>query len=378
MSIWNKILLGVILAASLAMFYMAMRTLQTHRYWGDLANRFDKKIKDVEQQNRELEFGTDAGDGAAKPGIRQLELAIQKLTTLRGRVWYNCLPQQPNPQTGQVRVATDLPDPSGIAVNSVLYVFEEAEVSKGGRYIGEFKVDEVAEKLVALKPARKLVPWELQQLTESVGKKGSWVMYEQMPVDNHELLARLSEAEKKALLPADSVEDYLRDGQPATWEQMDEWGVKGLLLDDQGNLLVDKQGARVPGAKGVYSRQLRDYGTLLEDFDRQRTLLFDLREATERDKKLVQDALAQAQAQIQACAKDIAETKADVAKLRAERDAVAQLHDSLNRRAADLRKEVTRLIEANQGIAGQIAKIQLDATRKIDARTRAVVQSAQD
>lgn len=379
MSIWNKILLGVIVVASLGMFYMGMRTLQTHEYWRGLAKKFETRLAEVQKQNYELEYGSEGGEEAAndpaKMGIRQLDLAIQKLTALRGRVWYNCLPQQPNPQTGQVRVATDKPEPNGITVGSVLYVFEEGEVGKGARYIGEFKADEVADKLVAISPTRKLVPWELQRLTESVGKKSSWVVYEQMPVDNHELFARLSEADKKALLPAESVEEYLKDGQPATWAQMDEWGVKGLLLDKDGNLVVDNQGNRPADAKGVYSRQLRDYAALLANYDRQRTVLFDLREATERDKKLIQDALAQAQARIQACTKEIAETKADLARLRFEGEAVGQLLSSLSRRTADLLKEVQRLITENQDIAGQIAKIQLDATRKIDARTRAVVQS---
>ncbi len=40
MSIWNKVLLGVIIVASLGMFYMAMRTLQTHAYWRGLAGQF--------------------------------------------------------------------------------------------------------------------------------------------------------------------------------------------------------------------------------------------------------------------------------------------------------------------------------------------------
>ena len=50
-----------------------------------------------------------------------------------------------NPQDGtaEITVTIDHPDPNGIAENTVLYGFEEADVQSKGRYLGEFKVTNV-------------------------------------------------------------------------------------------------------------------------------------------------------------------------------------------------------------------------------------------
>ena len=47
MSIWNKVLVGLICVASLALFYLAARTLRTHQYWCDLARQHEDKIDQV-------------------------------------------------------------------------------------------------------------------------------------------------------------------------------------------------------------------------------------------------------------------------------------------------------------------------------------------
>ena len=43
MSIWNKVLIGLISVASLAFFYLAVRTLKTRQHWQDLAQRLELK-----------------------------------------------------------------------------------------------------------------------------------------------------------------------------------------------------------------------------------------------------------------------------------------------------------------------------------------------
>jgi hypothetical protein len=42
---------------------------------------------------------------------------------------------------------------------------------------------------------------------------------------------------------------------------------------------------------------------------------------------------------------------------------------------AAVRADIARLIETNKAMAGRIAKMQLEAVRRIDERTRAMAQS---
>ena len=161
MSIWNKVLVGLILVASLGFFYLAMRALKTHQYWRTLAAAAEAKIDTLKQENQELRDGKGEGE-SYEPGIEQLRIQLHKMLIDRGRVWYNCEPE-PNPQTGQVAVTTDLPDPHGIGDKTILYVFEEAEVDSSNpaesrQYIGEFRVTGVEGKQVALAPSMRIRP----------------------------------------------------------------------------------------------------------------------------------------------------------------------------------------------------------------------------
>ena len=126
MSVWNKVLVGLVFVASLGFFYLAMRTLKTHQYWRELAQRAEARIDTLKEENQGLRDGTGEGENY-EPGTERLRLDLHKMLIDRGRVWYNCEPE-PNPETGQVAVTTDLPDPHGIGDKTVLYVFEEADV----------------------------------------------------------------------------------------------------------------------------------------------------------------------------------------------------------------------------------------------------------
>ena len=177
MSIWNKVLIGFIFIAATVFVYMAARTLKTHQYWRELAQAHQDKIDALEAENLSLVSG-DAEDG--KVGIDRLRLELHKLLIDRGRVWYNCSPENVEPQTGKVAVKTDLPDPHKIADNTILYVFDETDLQDGGQYLGEFKVTDVAERQLAMEPAMKLTDNELKRLADS---RGPWTLYEIMPID---------------------------------------------------------------------------------------------------------------------------------------------------------------------------------------------------
>ena len=163
MSIWNKILVWVIGVASVALFYMAARTLKTHQYWRELAQKYERKIEQVQEQNHMLLEGGENQGEQAQLGIRQRRIELNKLLLDRHRVWFKCDPKvklNREDGTAEITVTIDHPDPHGIAENTVLYGFEEADVQSKGRYLGEFKVTKSDEKqkTVVLVPTLPLGP----------------------------------------------------------------------------------------------------------------------------------------------------------------------------------------------------------------------------
>lgn len=374
MSIWNKVLAGLICVAALAFFYLSLRALKTHQYWRELAEKHQRKIAALETENKALLAGTEDENRRVAEGIAQVKIELEKLLLDRGRAWYDCAPQRADAQTGQVQVGIDAPDPHGIAANTVLYVFEQKDVQEGGQYLGEFKATAVDAKQVTLEPAQAMTPEALQRLSASTGP---WVIYDVMPIDNPAILEGLSEQELRALMPDTTEEDYVRHGQPATWEDVDAWKVRGSVVDEHGVPMFDDQGRRIAGAKGVFHRQLRDYRSLLELYHKRRTILVDLKESAERDLRYITAAVDDANKQIAFHQQEIAALKADLAKFRAERDAVLAHEKAVEQKLGELRGGIQMLVEDNRNKAAQIARIQLDAARKIDARTRAMAQTAE-
>jgi hypothetical protein len=243
-----------------------------------------------------------------------------------------------NAGTAEVVLTIDQPAPHGMAAKTVVYAFDEADVRKNGRYLGEFVVSGVDQKQAALVPAAALSPRQMDDLEAA---KGTWVLYEIMPRDNHEIFASLSEADKQAMLPAESLPEYLNDR------------------------VVD----------GKYVRALRDYDVLLDAEQAQRILLRDSIEAAREDKRLMEEAVAEAEKLREACRKDIATAEIDLKDAVRQRDLVAAHRQRLADKLAAVQALVAQLIEKNQAMAGRIAKYQLEAARRIDDRARAMVRS---
>ncbi len=353
MSIWNKILVGLIAVASLGFFYLAARTLKTHTYWSGKAAAAEARIEQLKAANKQLMDG-----GPLELGIRQLRVDLYKLLVDRRRAWFNCPARVTRLDradgTAEITVTIDKASPDRIAQKNVFYAFDDTPVQQKGRYLGEFVVTSVADKQVALAPAVKLNSREINNLATA---KGTWTLYEVMPQDSHDIFADpmfagLSDAEKKAILPADSVAQYLKDGQPAA-------------KDDPKQSVVE----------GKYVRPLRDYDVLFRADQEKEILLTDAIDAAGRDKKLVQEALALAQTQVDACTRDIAAAKDELAGMTAQRKLVADYLAKFQKALDEVRAAMKKTLQDNQAKAGQIAKLQLEAAERIDRRTRAMAQS---
>ena len=355
MSIWNKILVGLIGVAAVAFLFMAMWTLKTRQVWAECAQKHEQRLKQVAAENEKLAEGIERDGQVVEPGIRQSRKELHKLLLARRRAWFHCEPKikvGEDDGTAEVTVSIDQPAPHGIAPQTVLYAFEESDAEKKGQYLGEFAVANVADKKATLIPTAILTPREIERLQKLSRKKQPWVLYEILPQDNRELFAGLSDEQKKAMLPSGSLSEYLKDGKPAA-------------ADDPKDRVVD----------GKYVRPILDFAGLFNREQRKRTLLSDSIDAAKWDRQLLDGALAAARAQEEACVKEIVATKETKKEAVRQRDAVAEHGKKIEEKRAALQALAARLIETNQAMAGQIAKFQLEAARRIDARTRAMAQS---
>jgi hypothetical protein len=356
MSIWNKVLLWLIGLASLGFMVLAARTLQTHAFYMGAVKTLEKNIG-----SEGLRTGEKGKYVELKTEIDKQLVELHQLLVDRPQVWSNCVAQvtvnKPK-ATASVVVAFEAPNdvnvkptPHGISANSTLYAFEESgQKDVPGRYLGEFNVTKADDKQVAMQSAFPLGDLDQKKLSDATGK--FWTLYSVMPQDSHEAFASMTEEQKKAVLPAATLTEYLKDGQPA-----------------------DPQDPKERVVDGKYVRQLRDYAQLLNHARQQNTILFDESEATTRDKALVEGSTADAQKHVQFAQNQITDLKSALGKKGKEVDAVANLRKLLEDKLASIEAKIKSLIEENKAMAGQIAQKQLEATRQIDARTRAMAQA---
>lgn len=377
MSIWNKVLLGLIVVTSLAFMYMAARTLQTHKTWREAAQRQQRQLEDLDEQIEQAIHDTTEQNVIAEMGIEQLRQELFAILIDRGRVWNNCDPEQINAETGTVRVKTDFPDEDnlpgrhGIHEKTVLHVFEEADVEAplneaGGRYLGEFRVTEVADGLVGMEPSMRMDQRELKRLA---GSRGPWSLYEVLPYDSHKVLRNMDDDYLRRVLPETVANEYLFDGEPLTRARAEELGLEGRVVNEKGEDVPD-------GEEGIYARDLRDYGTLFKAFHRERTFWYDQHESAERDKQYAETAAAEAKKQVAFREEEVAKLRGDLAQLQRELDAVVAHRKAVEGKLAELGQSIAEVAANNRSIASQIAQVQLEAQRRIDERTRRVAQGA--
>ncbi|MGW8257137.1 MAG: hypothetical protein ACWGMZ_06610 [Thermoguttaceae bacterium] len=302
MSLWNKILIGLILATLPVLFYMSARMLKTEQHWSRLAKQHKAAISKLQEQCRVLQEGAEIG-GKLQPGIDQVRAELKKLTVDRQRVWYNCKPSvNVNRQTGAITITVipDLPEGANLIEHTIVYAFEEAPANQGGRYVGEFKVRLVDGKQAVLEPAQKLLSSDLEKLATS---KGPWVIYDSLPHDGH------------------------------------------------------------------------DYAFLFDAYRSRITELVDLQESAKRDLQLLNETLADAQKQVKFYQGQVTVFQAIAASFIQQRDVVDNYLDRLQKSYKAAKAAAANITKTNRTMAGQLAKIQLFATRRIDQRTTAMAQS---
>lgn len=322
MSIWNKILVGLIIVASLGLLYAGMQALATHQYWRESAQKHEAKIDALANEIEQLKYGEVEGGN-----LGQRRVALFAWLAGRGRVWYNCVPQQViNPETAEVRVAPDQDGAHGVSENMTVFVFEAGTEESPGRFLGQFHVKSVADKQIAIEPSLPLTPEELAYLLQS---KGPWTLRELLPGDRRDLFAELDEEALRKLLPKETVEQYLADDPP---------------------------------------RSLRDYSILLKSLERRRVILKAQKEDAQRHKQHVETSLADAKRQVEFREVERAALKTELADMVRQRDTALAHQNTLEKELADRRVKIAQLLDQTRAVADEIARDQFRALEQIDGR----------
>ncbi len=416
MSIWNKILLVCIGITAIVLFVLSACVLQAHRVWRESYNKHKEVIAQTQQEAEKILNGDkDAGE----EGLRQVDLKLYKVLIGRGRVWDNNIPlnveKGPDPEADptkgpvpeRVLVTLQTAQPNAIEADCVVYAFEYRAPAEGeeptlpsdsGAYLGQFTVKQVSGNQIVVRPSVRLSDSEFARVQKSQQNQIPWRLCELMPSDTHEILAELTDEQKKLLFatketfaeegeePSEedekyvTVADYLYDGKIITKEQAKSENLHGLvvMVDEAGKPIKDENGLykEVQDGKGLFIRTLRDYEAFFDEGHRIRATLIDRLRVAERDRQFLDAARDESLAQIQASEIERDDLKKEVAKVTRQRDFVLAHEAKLDAAIASMKRVITNLIASNEATVAETAAIQKEVAQAINARTASVVQNS--
>jgi hypothetical protein len=366
---WAHVTLVVLIFLSaVGYFVLAAETLRINAVLRKQANQLQA---DLERTNRDVE-GLDRGsknsqvigqlqglevhmpeDAEAIPSTSELAHRLHLVTRLRGRVWRKVAPAGFDPQTGTVTVTVAAPQPSGIEPDKIMFLFEDGpptqpDPTQGPQYLGEFRVTESAGQQVKLATVNQLDDVEKQRIAKS---PGNWALYETMPVDDPDVFAGLNADQLRKLLPAASVEEYIRQGTPAGPDD-DQWHVAGY--DEEGNLVGPNDMAKA--VKKVYQRRLRDYASEFAELNRRRVALLGSVAAVTEDNNQLKAAQASAEKLGAFREEEIRKLNIDLAGVTKERKLIEQHLATVQQQLAVTRKLLDQAIAENRRLADELAR----------------------
>lgn len=345
MSIWSKVLVGLILVSALAFFYLATRTFASHRAWQTAVATYPAALEKEYKQIKKIEEGDDSTTPPT-PSIRELEVKLHDLLTGRGKVWRDCIMQKFDQQSLKLAAEVPFPDPHQIQDKMVLYLFEEAD---GGHYMGEFKVTQVADKLVELAPTMPPpTPNLLKTFVDRVkGTKSHWSMYEKLPTDRHDVFRGYDQNQLAQLMPGvppQVLQEYLRDGSDAQ-------------PNDPPERVVDKK----------YERLLRDYGEYFHSLNDEVASLRDQIAAATTDKQIADKLQADTEKEVQARQTIIDKTlKPELERSNKEKGVILAHRDALQARLGDVTKKVDATLAENRRLLAQWVAMQTSAADRLN------------
>lgn len=440
MNIWSKVFVGFIFVVAICLFVAAANTLSVRTTWRERAVKLEQDIATAQAETQKY---TGQAENPGKPSIHDLRAELHRLIAARGdRVWGvipgkeagavdpNAAPGEPAvPATGIATFTGANIDPAtgvlslgiapgaagvshGIALKGIVYMFDTRPVSEGGRYLGEFKVTAAADQQVSLLPTTALLPHEVQAVQAAVAVPANLVLTETLPIDNREIYAEARETNPELLamlLPAATVEEFIKDGQPVTGTEPAEdvrvrvkilksfadvskdnpellqaltvdaetkeklfqpLGDGGAVIDldvETAEQLINAKVAEEVGR--VYQRELRGYAYSFRELRHQiSSFQLAIASLTSQVESLTAN---KADADLQHAfheAEKMSNTQ-ELATVSAERDTIQAHREAVANRLTELEQTVDATVVENKSLAAELTAIQIEALKKVDELT---------
>jgi hypothetical protein len=379
---WAQMLLLLsIFFTCLGVLFLGMEVFRIHRNLRAGMPAKIAKIEDLEEVNEAFLHGTrdaevigrafagdpfngevpyDAEAEGRMPGMGVWRSRLQDLARDRGRVWRDVKAAGPvDPATGRIPVTLPAPRPHGLEKDAIVFAFEQgppnpATPDQGRQFLGEFRVVEAREDGVTLESVQRLDERTGGRLVRSAqNPQIAWRLYETMPSDRHDMFAGLSETDLKKLLPAATIDEYLRHGQEATRDD-DEY--HRAAFDDQGQRVALDDPKKV---KELYDRTLRDYAYTFSELLRQKTLLLAETAGLTEDINRLKAAQENALKLTAHRQKELTELGKDAKFMERDRQAIEKLRDTVQAQLANAREIVAKLIPENAQAAQRYIESQV-------------------
>ncbi|MCO6043992.1 hypothetical protein NG895_08735 [Aeoliella sp. ICT_H6.2] len=372
---WSHVLLTeTVFLLSLAFFILAGEVFRIQRLYGEANAKNQRQIEQLEPQVAALKFGTENQqiigqlEGAEIPvqmsetsseddvprmlSVRDLAHDLGMVSRVRGRVWRDVSIENVDPATVTFTLSIPAPSPHGIANDTILYVFEQGDAQprnqNGPQYIGDFRVTNTGDQQIQVQPASQFDQRAMERLQKT---RGPWIMYENMPVDQHpegilEILAGTTDEQLQQLLPSESVEEYLRHGGPA--QPGDEDFNKVGYNTDGELVLPDDWNA---STQFKYSRTLRDYNLLFQEFSKRYTQMEADHNALVEDNKLLNQALTSARKVQSMHEAEQGKLRQDVAGTSRDRQAIQAHQSQVETQLSNAQALLSDLLQQNSDLA---------------------------
>jgi predicted nucleic acid-binding Zn-ribbon protein len=327
MSVWNKVLLGLIIVVSLVFLFLGYRVLKVHQKYRDQVADNRESIETTLASIEQVHEGSDQ-----KTGLDELKLKLHAILYDRGRAWFHVTPANlaKNGDKIDVQVVTDLPDPNEVHPESIIYLFDETPAADGGKYLGSFKVNSVQGKQVSLTSEHLMNDVEFKYLQDSLQQGGTWAMYEAVPSDRQDIFDPLTEEELKQRVPENLIA-YYQDSE----------------------------------------RKLRDYDLLLNNlYEKRAKLLHELASVTSSEAGM-QEAVNDAKTQDQFRRAEIDDLDQQLTELKRQRDAVKKHLADVESMMKEIEQQIQEKRRLSKKLLGEIARIQLEASQKIESAENA-------
>jgi len=402
MNIWNKVFLGVIFAAAIAVFVLGAVNFY-------ISNTGQRKIADLEKKIAEtgdkIAKLVNSSDPSKPSPDKQLSgLGIEELRGLlrgrydeRGRAWFGCMvagmeertlppalqqveamiiitgPFAPSETGGEADVI--LPE----TLKGVVYVFEEKEGGEGtGAFLGRFNVssEPIATKFQDIEGNEKN-GWRIALLTidpiseEEVEKifatsKSRWSIYLTPPVVRIAGVFDQLTEEEKQIIPEEIRNQLQSRSKPELTEEEKE-GVAPQVA-----ALWEKYWQTMDDPEAEFAQ---DYPARLDWQYQQRSSLSRNIRITESDIETYKTAEEKNNAENKQLEEDCILEDKRVAAMNVQRDAVKGLAEQYEAERNKIALQIEKLQALIEGYVAEIKNAQLKAVEKIEEQIESGVRS---